>query len=47
VGPAFADTPLREDSNVLDIAPTVLALLDVPIPDHIDGKPLITARVPA
>jgi predicted AlkP superfamily phosphohydrolase/phosphomutase len=45
VGPAFADVALPEDSNVLDIAPTILALLDVPVPDHIDGKALIITPV--
>jgi predicted AlkP superfamily phosphohydrolase/phosphomutase len=46
-GPAFDNASLREDANVLDIAPTILALLDVPLPEHIDGKPLVKAPVPA
>jgi predicted AlkP superfamily phosphohydrolase/phosphomutase len=25
----------------IDVAPTILALMDVPIPSYIDGKPLI------
>ena len=47
VGPAFAGAAFRNDANVLDIAPTVLALLDVPLPDDLDGRPLIDAPVPA
>ena len=34
---------LPAGANVLDIAPTVLALLDVPVPDSLDGRPLLGA----
>jgi len=32
---------LRENPNMLDIAPTVLALLGVPVPETMEGTPLI------
>ena len=38
---------LPADSNVLDIAPTVLGLLDVPVPDSLDGRQLLGAASPA
>lgn len=34
-------------ANVLDIAPTVLGLLDVPVPDSLDGRQLLGASSPA
>ena len=33
-----------QDANVLDIAPTVLNLLDVPVPRRLDGSPLALMR---
>lgn len=41
IGPE-APIPAHEPSpgNVLDIAPTILKLLDVPLPEDLDGKPL-------
>ena len=34
------------DANVLDIAPTVLSLLDVPVPPRLDGSPLAVFDLP-
>lgn len=38
--------PARGDgaANVLDIAPTVLAVLRVPLPDGLDGRPLVVVQ---
>jgi predicted AlkP superfamily phosphohydrolase/phosphomutase len=41
VGPGIAPGTRVEGGNVLDLAPTVLALLGVPEPDGLDGKPLV------
>ena len=38
---------LPAGANVLDIAPTVLGLLDVPVPDSLDGRQLLGAASPA
>jgi predicted AlkP superfamily phosphohydrolase/phosphomutase len=40
MGPGIASGVRFEGGNVLDIAPTVLALLGVPEPEGLDGKPL-------
>jgi predicted AlkP superfamily phosphohydrolase/phosphomutase len=40
MGPGFAPGARLEGGNVLDLAPTVLALLGVPEPEGLDGKPL-------
>lgn len=37
---------LPAGANVLDIAPTVLGLLDVPAPESLDGRPLLGAVAP-
>lgn len=37
----------RPDGNALDLAPTVLRLLGVPLPDRLDGRPLSLAEVGA
>jgi predicted AlkP superfamily phosphohydrolase/phosphomutase len=34
-------------ANLIDATPTVLALLGVPIPAHIEGKPLVDPRAPS
>jgi predicted AlkP superfamily phosphohydrolase/phosphomutase len=34
--------PTAATGNVLDVAPTILSLLDVPLPDWLDGHPLAT-----
>jgi predicted AlkP superfamily phosphohydrolase/phosphomutase len=39
MGPGIAPGTRVEGGNVLDLAPTVLALLGVPAPDGLDGKP--------
>ena len=36
-----ADRPLRAHGRLADLAPTVLALLDVPIPPEMSGEPLV------
>jgi predicted AlkP superfamily phosphohydrolase/phosphomutase len=40
MGPGIRAGTRLEGGNVLDLAPTVLALLGVPAPDRLDGKPL-------
>lgn len=40
MGPGFPSGTRLPDANVLDIAPTVLRLLDLPLPDLLDGAPL-------
>jgi arylsulfatase A-like enzyme len=46
MGPGIAPGTRLEGGNVLDLAPTVLALLGVREPEGLDGKPL-TGLVPA
>ena len=36
-----ADLPLRPRGRLADLAPTVLTLLDVPIPPEMSGEPLV------
>ncbi|MGK7891125.1 MAG: nucleotide pyrophosphatase, partial [Leptolyngbyaceae cyanobacterium] len=36
-----------EMSHSLDLAPTILNLMDSPLPDHFDGKPLLNVKVAA
>ncbi|MEO8291388.1 MAG: alkaline phosphatase family protein [Gaiellaceae bacterium] len=38
-GPGIAPGVRLPDGNVLDLAPTVLALLGIPLPDDLDGRP--------
>jgi bisphosphoglycerate-independent phosphoglycerate mutase (AlkP superfamily) len=38
---------IRDDANVLDIAPTILDFLDVPLPAELDGRPLVAAAAAA
>jgi predicted AlkP superfamily phosphohydrolase/phosphomutase len=40
-GWGLGNASIPEDANVMDIAPTVLSLLAVPIPPDVDGKPLL------
>lgn len=47
VGPGVEPGTRLTEANVLDIAPTVLALLDVPEPDGLDGRALAGIAVPA
>ncbi len=42
-GPDIAEDIPLDHPSVLDIAPTVLALMDVPILDYVDGRPLTEA----
>jgi predicted AlkP superfamily phosphohydrolase/phosphomutase len=48
-GPAVREGAAVEGARIIDLAPTILALLDVPIPDDMDGRVLteIFAHVPA
>ena len=39
-GPAFQAGDAPRDAGLLDIAPTVLHLLGVPVPDDMDGRVL-------
>jgi predicted AlkP superfamily phosphohydrolase/phosphomutase len=39
-GPSVEPAPLAYEGDILDIAPTLLDLVDVPLPDQLDGKPL-------
>ena len=44
-GMLFCNRPIdRESPNIVDIAPTVLDLFGVPIPAHMDGKPIMTGK---
>jgi hypothetical protein len=40
IGPGIQPGGTVEGGHVMDLAPTILQLLGVPIPDHIDGTPL-------
>ena len=40
IGPGFPNGTRLADGNVLDLAPTVLRLLDVDLPSWLDGQPL-------
>ena len=39
-GPSFEAGKWVDEPNIIDIAPTLLALLDLPIPDDVDGRVL-------
>lgn len=39
-GPDLPARPESGSANVLDLAPTILTLLDVPLPERLDGAPL-------
>jgi predicted AlkP superfamily phosphohydrolase/phosphomutase len=44
-GMLFCNRPIDTDTpNIIDIAPSVLDLFGVPIPGHMDGKPIMTGR---
>jgi predicted AlkP superfamily phosphohydrolase/phosphomutase len=45
-GPGVAPGTVLQGANIMDVAPTVLYALDLPIPAHIDGKPLTAAFTP-
>lgn len=40
LGPGVRPGECRDQGDVLDIAPTVLSLLEVPLPDWLEGRPL-------
>jgi predicted AlkP superfamily phosphohydrolase/phosphomutase len=40
-GPGFEPGPRLEGARIFDVAPTILDILDVPIPDYMDGRSLI------
>ena len=46
-GPAFRPGAEPRDASLLDIAPTVLHLLGVPVPDDMDGRVLTELLEPA
>ena len=35
---------LPPDRHALDLAPTILSLMNAPIPAHLEGRPLFGAR---
>jgi predicted AlkP superfamily phosphohydrolase/phosphomutase len=43
-GPFFASGIKIDDAKILDIAPTILEILDLPIPDYMDGKSLVSVE---
>jgi predicted AlkP superfamily phosphohydrolase/phosphomutase len=45
VGPAVEPGPLIETGDILDVAPTLLQLVDVRIPEQLDGEPLSLGAV--
>ena len=38
---AEAPSPLKDGGRLCDIAPTLLKLMDIPVPEEMTGKPLI------
>lgn len=42
-GPAIKKGYLMQDAEIIDLAPTILALLDIPIPEDMDGNVLMDA----
>jgi predicted AlkP superfamily phosphohydrolase/phosphomutase len=44
-GPAVRSGEVIEGANIMDVAPTVLHLLGVPVPADMDGKPLLQMLV--
>jgi predicted AlkP superfamily phosphohydrolase/phosphomutase len=47
-GPDFApNSTLPSDIKALDLAPTILELLDAPVPEYFDGKPLVKRFTPS
>jgi hypothetical protein len=39
-GPGIPQSASLSEGHVLDLAPTILALMGAPIPEHLEGKPL-------
>jgi arylsulfatase A-like enzyme len=46
-GPGFQTGAKPENANLLDIAPTVLHLLGVPVPEDMDGRVLTEVLEPS
>ncbi len=40
-GPGIPENTLLSDNAVYDLAPTILDLLDAPIPNHFEGQPIV------
>ena len=47
VEPDLGSVQLNSDGRLADIAPTVLALLGLPIPDEMTGQPLLEVQTPS
>jgi predicted AlkP superfamily phosphohydrolase/phosphomutase len=45
-GPDFAATGELAIADLTDVAPTVLALFGLPVPDYMDGRPITAALAP-
>lgn len=43
-GPGVPAGEARDEGHVLDVAPTILARLEVPVPESLDGRPLELGR---
>ena len=46
-GPGIASGTEVADGHIIDLPATLLALMNTPVPDYFDGKPLLEASVPA
>ncbi|MFB2973583.1 alkaline phosphatase family protein [Aerosakkonema sp. BLCC-F183] len=44
-GPGIAAGSTLKEGHAVDLAPTILELLDAPIPEYMDGKPLLSVKV--
>ena len=44
-GPDIKKGHLLQDAQIIDLAPTILALLDIPIPADMDGNVLLDALI--
>lgn len=42
-GPGIDDASVPQDAHALDLAPTILSLMDAPLPAHLEGRPLFNA----
>ncbi len=47
VDPELKDAKLRTDGALYDVAPTILQLMNLPVPGEMTGKSLITSSVPS
>lgn len=41
-GPGIDEAAVPQDAHALDLAPTILALMDAPLPAHLEGRPLFS-----